>query len=136
MHISSTTPASGVASPPALGGRAADAANPAMRDAFVDLGKALKSSDPQAARAAYAEMMRSAPEGSTWPKGSAFADLGKALLTQDMQGARQAYADMLRNGLAATRPSLPGGPRPAPAPAAITASSTGGLAGTLVNVSA
>lgn len=136
MNVSSLSYPQGPSIAATTAGRPPEAANPAMREAFANLGKAIKSSDVPAARTAYAEMIRSAPEGTPWPKESAFSELGRALLTQDLPTARLAYAAMARNGLAAMRPHLPGGPSSPPSPAGTTASSTGGVAGTLVNISA
>lgn len=135
MNVNSLAYAGAASSAATRPGRPAEPVEPGMRQAMVDLGKALRADDAQAARGAYAEMIRQAPDGAEWHKDSAFAALGKALLTQDLPAARQAYGDMIRNGLAAIRPQPPGGPT-MPAPPAVSASSTGGVAGSLVNVSA
>jgi hypothetical protein len=74
----------------------ASARNPAEREAVRDLTQALRASDLPAARQAYASILKNAPEGATFPKGSSFADLGKALVKGDMPAAQDAFKDMVR----------------------------------------
>jgi len=96
------------------------------RQAFVDLAKSLRTGDLSAARQAYADVIRNAPEGASFKPGSSFAEVGKALLKGDVPAAQEAFQTMLRGA------SGKGG---GTAPQASTAvvSSTGGTAGSLLN---
>lgn len=95
------------------------------------LVKSLRNDDLGGARQAYANIVKNAPEGATWPKGSAFADVGRALLLGDIPAARESFGEMLRNVADAVRPPpVSTDPTPMPAPAQST---TGGLAGSTLN---
>ena len=100
------------------------------RQAFGALAKSLRSGDADGAKEAYANMVRNAPEGATWPKGSHFADLGMALVKGDMDAARTAFASMVKDKAGALAP-VKGGPIVTPSP---VPSTTGGDAGSLINV--
>lgn len=102
---------------------------PASRQALKDLGASLRSGDLDGARQAYVQVIRNAPEGATWNPDSAFAEVGRALKAGNVEAAREAA----KAGLQALRPDAspvnPGVPEPVVAP-----STTGGTAGTLLNV--
>ena len=100
------------------------------RQAFGALAKSLRRGDVDGANEAYANLVRNAPEGATWPKGSHFADLGMALVKGDMDAARTAFASMVKDKVG-TLPPVKGGPIVAPSP---VPSTTGGDAGSLINV--
>jgi len=73
------------------------------------LGKALRSGDLDAAKQAYANILKNPPPGATWNPDSAFAKLGQALKSGDMEQAKsiaQAAVKELRSQ----------GPRSQPAP--------------------
>jgi len=99
------------------------------RQYFHDLGKSLRSGDVDGAKQAYANLVRNAPEGKTWPAGSSFADLGKALVQGNMDAARTAFASMIKDKVG-TPPSKGG---EVVTPASVP-SSTGGDSGALLNV--
>lgn len=84
--------------------------NPAMREAMRDLTQSLKASDLDGARQAYAAILKNAPEGAQFPRGSDFADLGRALLRGDMPAAQAAFRSMLAD----KRPAPPLPPTPVP----------------------
>lgn len=102
------------------------------RQAVRDLGKSLRAGDLDAAREAYVDIIRNAPEGATWQKDSGFAQIGKALVQGDLEGAKTAFADTIKGkiGLPAGQdPGTPPSEPPVPVP-----SSTGGASGSLLNV--
>lgn len=105
------------------------AGTPVSRQALKDLGAALRSEDLDGARQAYVQVIRNAPEGATWNPDGAFAEVGRALKAGNIEAAREAA----KAGLQALRPDAapvnPGVPGPATA-----VSTTGGTAGTLLNV--
>ena len=104
-----------------------------QRQNFADLGKALRSGDLDAAKQAYANVVRDAREGATWPKGSNFADLGKALVQGDLGAARTAFASMVKSRL--EQPLAKGGnDRTLDNATASVPSSTGGDSGSVLNV--
>lgn len=70
-----------------------------MREAMRDLRQSLKASDLDGARQAYASILKAAPEGARFPRGTEFASLGRALATGDMTAAQQAFENMLRGGV-------------------------------------
>lgn len=87
-----------------------------QREAFRDLGRALRSDDLQAAREAYKAIVAAAPEGASFPRDTPFADLGKSLVRGDMAAAKDAFRAMLRE----QRGGVPApGPLP-PVPALVT----------------
>ena len=100
------------------------------RQDFMALGKALKSGDMDAAKAAYAQAVKDAPAGSTATAGSPFAQLGAALKSGDAGAAKAAFGSMVKNaradhGSGSMKPpvvSLPPSITP-------VASTTGGTAG-------
>lgn len=61
--------------------------NPALMEAWQGLAEALKSDDLDAARRSCAALIRNAPEGATFTKGSLFAQSGKALVTSSTGGS-------------------------------------------------
>jgi hypothetical protein len=101
--------------------------SPAPRDAFKPLAQALRAGDLTAARSAYADIVKQAPEGATFKPGSPFAEMGKALLQGDVDAAKVDFRAMVKGAL--TQPPIVS-PPPAPAP---VSSSTGGVAGSLLN---
>lgn len=110
--------------------------NPALKEAWLGLTGALKNGDLEAAKKSYAELVKNAPEGATFTRGSPFAQLGRALMTGDMEAAKTAYATMVRNrfeGAGGKPPPKPMEPMP---PSPVVTSSTGGSAGSMLNVSA
>ncbi len=102
------------------------------REAFAQMSKAMQSGDLSSAQAAYATLVQNAPPGATLQAGSPFAQLGKALLSGDMSAAQSAWSSMVqdRQGAGATTSPVDTGPV-----TAIT-SSTGGLAGSTLSVTA
>ena len=102
------------------------AAKSPERQAFVDLAKSLRAGDLSAARDAYADVIRNAPEGARFKPGSPFAEVGKALLKGDVSAAQEAFQTMLRGAIGK-------GGGTAPQPSVPVASSTGGTAGGLLN---
>lgn len=101
--------------------------------AFRSLAQSLRAGDVDAAKTAYADVIRNAPEGATLERGSPFAQVGKALLQGDVDAAKVAFADMVK---AAQGQRPPGAPPvvtlpPVPVPAA---SPAGGLSGSTLNV--
>ena len=103
------------------------------KQAFVDLTKSLRSGDLDQARESFANMVRNAPAGTTWPKGSPFAALGKALVQGDMDAARTAFASMVK-GKIETPPVVKEPSSLDSVSAAAVPSSTGGDSGSLLNV--
>ncbi|GAB4037525.1 MAG: hypothetical protein Fur0014_05310 [Rubrivivax sp.] len=107
-------------------------ANPAGRQALKDLVHSLQSGDLDGARQAWVQVVRHAPEGATWNPASGFAEIGRALKAGDIAAAQEAAKAAMaawaerRPG---TAPVPPAPPEPAAAP-----STTGGAAGTLLNV--
>jgi hypothetical protein len=101
-------------------------------EAVRSLAKSLRAGDVDAAKTAYADVVRNAPAGATLERGSPFADLGKALRQGDVEAAKVAFTDMLK----AAKGQLPPVASPIVAPPAILvpgASSTGGIAGATLN---
>lgn len=105
---------------------------PAARQAVKDLATSLKSGDLDGARQAYVQVIRNAPEGATWKPDSAFAELGRALKAGDVEAAREVAKQAL-GALADRRPTVTP-PAPGPAEPMAAPSTTGGTAGTLLNV--
>ena len=99
--------------------------------AFRSLAKSLRAGDVDAAKTAYADVIRNAPEGATLERGSPFVQIGKALHQGDIDGAKVAFADMLR----AAKGQLPpvASPIVPPAILVVNASTTGGIAGGTLN---
>lgn len=98
--------------------------------AFRQLNTALKQGDLDGAKQAYASIVKNAPDGATWNPDGPFASLGRSLRAGDVQGAQAAMQQMVQNA----RDRREGGTDPVPAP--VTASSTGGIAGSTLSVSA
>lgn len=67
-----------------------------------DLTKAVRTGDLEGAKQAYANIIKDAPEGATWPADSAFASLGKALATGHIGAAKAVLADAVRDARAQT----------------------------------
>ncbi len=113
-------------------------ASPPMRaptaegQAFGSLARALRTGDVDAAKTAYADVIRNAPEGATLERGSPFARIGKALYQGDVETAKVAFADMVRVAKGQLPPAAP--PTTTPVVPAPTASTTGGVAGSTLNV--
>lgn len=105
------------------------AAPAAVREDVKALGKALRGGDLPAARAAYVDLVKQAPEDAQLQPGSPFAALGKALAKGDMDAAKTAFAAALR-GAAGQSPPIK---VDAPISLAPTVSSTGGSAGGTLN---
>jgi hypothetical protein len=102
--------------------------------AFRQLNSALQSGDLPAARAAYGAMIKNAPDGVTWNPDSAFASLGKALVSGDMSAAQSAFQTMVDNAKSRITGQPPVSLPPETPPVAV--SSTGGVAGSTLNVQA
>lgn len=102
---------------------------PAGRQAVKDLAVSLHSGDLETAKKAYVQIVKNAPDGATWNPESAFAELGRALKAGDLAAAKEAAKGAWQDFRPAPPPVTPGVPAPAPAP-----STTGGTAGTLLNV--
>jgi hypothetical protein len=106
----------------------------AERQDFRALGKALKSGDMSAAKVAYAEVVKDAPEGASVTPGSPFVQLGAALRSGDADAAKAAFSAMIKDA----RANHGGGALPPPAISlpptlAPVASTTGGTAGGTLN---
>ena len=99
--------------------------------AFRSLAKSLRAGDIDAAKTAYADVIRNAPEGATLERGSPFVQIGKALRQGDVDAAKVAFADMLR----AAKGQVPPIASPIVPPAILVAgaSTTGGIAGSTLN---
>lgn len=102
---------------------------PGGRQAVKDLAVSLRSGDVDAAKQAYVQLVKSAPDGASWNPESNFAELGRALKAGDLAAAKEAAKGAWQDFRSATPPVTPGVPEPAAAP-----STTGGTAGTLLNV--
>ncbi len=102
---------------------------PAGRQALKDLASSLESGDLDAAREAYVQVLKQAPPGATWNPDSGFAEVGRALKAGNVEAAREAAKSALIERRAAATPVTPGVPEPVATP-----STTGGTAGTLLNV--
>src|SRR5205085_1354305 len=61
---------------------------PEQVHAFRQLGQALRAGDIDAAKQAYASVVRNAPEGASWNPDGPFAQLGKALADGDVDTAK------------------------------------------------
>ena len=85
--------------------------------AFRSLAQSLRAGDVDAAKTAYAEVIRNAPEGATLERGSPFVQVGAALRQGDLDAAKAAFADMIK----AARGQLPQ-PSPPVVPPAILVS--------------
>lgn len=103
----------------------------AVKDDVKALGQALRADDLQAARGAFVELAKQAPEGATLQPGSPFAELGKSLAQGDVAAAKTAFASMVRSQIEkpSTGPIKPEQPISLPP----TVSSTGGSAGGTLN---
>ncbi len=99
------------------------------------LSSALKQGDMDAAKQAYVEMARNAPEGKTWSPDSPFATLGKALRAGDVGAAQAAVHDMVHNATGRS-PGVVPPPSTLPVPPVVCTSSTGGVAGGTLSVQA
>ena len=109
--------------------------NPTVKEAFKDLTQSLKAGDVDGARQAYATLIKNAPAGGVYNKDSPFAQMGKALISGDVDAAKQAYANMIRGQAGRGKTDLPpvGDVPPSPSDSVVT-SSTGGSAGSTLNV--
>jgi hypothetical protein len=103
--------------------------NPAGRQAVKDLATSLKSGDLDGARQAYVQVVKNAPEGATWNPESHFAEIGRALKAGNLEAAKEAAKAAWDERRPSAPPVTPGVPEPVLAP-----STTGGTAGTLLNV--
>jgi len=101
--------------------------NPQIQNA-KDLVHAVRTGDVKAAQQAYASIVKTAPEGATWPKDSAFSDLGKALAKGDLDAAKSIVVEAVKAARGQGTDPVPM-PAPAPAPA-------GGAVGSVLNVAA
>jgi DNA-binding FadR family transcriptional regulator len=98
--------------------------------AFRQLNSSLQQGDLDDAKQAYAAIVKNAPSGVTWNPDGPFAALGKALQAGDVQGAQSAMQQMVQNAREKREGSTD------PVPPVVTASSTGGIAGSTLSVSA
>ena len=98
--------------------------------AFRSLAQSLRAGDVDAAKTAYADVIRNAPEGATLERGSPFVQVGAALRQGDLDAAKAAFVDMVKTA----RGQFPQ-PSPPVAPPAILvpagAPSIGSAGGTL-----
>lgn len=119
--------------------------------AFKALAKSLRVGDVDAAKTAYADVIRNAPEGATLERGSPFVEVGKALYQGDVAAAKAAFVDMVKAhrgslppvGTPTASPPLASPPLASPPfaspplsmPAILVpaASTTGGIAGATLN---
>lgn len=114
--------------------------------AFKALAKSLRVGDVDAAKTAYADVIRNAPEGATLERGSPFVEVGKALYQGDVAAAKAAFVDMVKVhrgslppvGTPTASPPLASPPFASPPlsmPAILVpaASTTGGIAGATLN---
>jgi len=104
---------------------------PPRREAFAQLAQSLKAGDLDGAKQAYASLVRGAPDGATWNPNAPYAELGRALASGDVDAAKTAFVDMMK-----AQVNRHDGIAPTPPVVAPTASSTGGTAGGLLNVTA
>jgi len=102
--------------------------------AAKQLSQALGQGDLDGAKQAYVAMMRNASDGASWNPDSPFAQLGKALRAGDVPAAQSAFAEMVQS-VRDRRPVTVPPPDTLPVPA-VTASTTGGIAGGTLNVQA
>lgn len=117
-------------------GPAGSNVTPALKEAWLGLTGALKNGDLDAAKQSYAAILKNAPDGASFTRGSPFAQLGKALLQGDLDAAKSAYATMVRNRLDGLGGKPPPRPMPPESQGPVVTSSTGGSAGSVLNVSA
>lgn len=119
--------------------------------AFKALAQSLRAGDVDAAKSAYADVIRNAPEGASLERGSPFVEVGKALHQGDVAAAKSAFVDMVKTHKAAlppsgtpvassplTSPPVASPPLASPrqgSPAILvpSTSSTGGIAGATLN---
>jgi len=78
-----------------------------------DLTKAVRTGDLDAAKQAYRDIVKAAPDGATLTRGGAFAQLGRALATGDLDSARSIIID-------AAKAARGNSTMPVPAPIPIT----------------
>lgn len=111
-------------------------ASPPMRaptaegQAFRSLAQSLRTGDVDAAKTAYADVIRNAPEGATLERGSPFVQVGAALRQGDLDAAKAAFADMVKSARGQLPPvatPVAAPPRFVPAGAASTSSAGGTL---------
>jgi len=80
-----------------------------------DLTKAVRTGDLDAARRAYRDIVKTAPDGATLTRGGAFAQLGQALVTGDPDSAKSIIIDAAKAPRGnSTMPVPP--PMPSPMP--------------------
>lgn len=96
-----------------------------LRQSSQDLNKALVAQDLLAARRAFARMLLALPGPGGSASGTPIAELGSALAVGDIGAARSAFATVSKLRLSA---QVGGG-----AVAPVSPSSTGGMAGGLLN---
>jgi hypothetical protein len=104
------------------------------------LGKALRTDDLDAARAAYVQLAKALPKDQPTGAGAPFVELGKALAHGDMGAAQAAFRGMLKGmfkGAMDRRDDVPA-PLPVPRPSEVAGgspkpSSTGGQAGSMLD---
>jgi hypothetical protein len=109
----------GTAPQSVYGAATAPQRNPAMREAMRDLTQSLKASDLAGARQAYAAILKNAPEGAQFPRGSEFAKIGRALVEGDISAAQSAFRSMVQGRFDGRPvPPLPQSPQSASATSA------------------
>ncbi len=96
-----------------------------LRLSSQDLNKALAAQDLLAARRAFARLLLAMPGQGQASTGTPLAELGSALAVGDLGAARTAFATVSKLRLSAAVGTVP--------PPAVAPSSTGGLAGGLLN---
>jgi hypothetical protein len=119
---------SGTVTPQRADGAATRIAN--RRDAYSQMSSALQSGDIDDAKSAYATLVRNAPPGASMQPGGPMAQLGKALATGDLTAAQSTWSTIVQNHQSQSTTS------PIDLPAPSTASTTGGVAGSTLSVTA
>ncbi|MBS0445522.1 MAG: hypothetical protein JSR59_06180 [Proteobacteria bacterium] len=127
MSINSSLANSSVISPQRADSAATRIAN--RRDGYAQMAEAMQSGDLDAAKSAFATVVRNAPPGATMQPGGPMAQLGKALASGDLSAAQSTWSTIVQNHQ--TQPAMP-----ISNPTTQVASSTGGTAGATLNVTA
>lgn len=100
-----------IARDPLQSAASTQAATSAVGQAVKDLGKALRADDLEAAKQAYVQIIKSAPEGASWNPGSPIAQLGRALHGGDIAAAKDVMRSALQDIRAMRPPVVPAPPQ-------------------------
>jgi hypothetical protein len=98
------------------------------RAAFHQLAKSLRSGDLDAAKQAYASVIKNAPEGATWNGNSQFAQIGRDLIAGDVGAAQSSFRSMVKSNLTPATDTPPTDGTP------ISTVPAGGVSGTSVDL--